>query len=268
MVSIEAGIDTRGARALARRAGLDTTAARERGTVDPLGSAIEYEVVRSARRRRTLELTVDEQRVRVSAPIRTPIREIEDFVRGRARWILQHRPTVTPPRMYATGETMPFEGVALPLLVTERRTRGVTITRSLFDLQVVVPLRYARYDEARRTRAIESAIGKWYAACAQEAIERSVTRWISITGRAPKRVLVRNQRQRWGSCAPDGTLRFNWRLIMLDPALLDYVVVHELCHLEVPNHGPEFWQAAAALIPDHVRRRRRMREAAVSLPTL
>jgi predicted metal-dependent hydrolase len=139
----------------------------------------------------------------------------------------------------------------------------VTVTRGLFDLHVTVP---ARYEAARRTRAIEVALVKWYAGRAQEAVEASVARWVAITGRAPKRVLVRNQRQRWGSCSPDGTLRFNWRLIMLAPALLDYVVVHELAHLEVPNHGPEFWRAVARLLPDHAARRRRMREAAANLP--
>ena len=228
---------------------------------------IEYDIVRSARRRRTLELTVDSRGVHVAAPLRTPLREIEDFVRGRARWIARRRGEATPPPTYRSGETLPFEGVALPLLVTERRARAVTITRSLFDLQLTVPARFAAYEEGRRSRAIESALSRWYAARAQEAVEASVARWTRITGRAPRRVLVRNQRQRWGSCAPDGTLRLNWRLIMLEPALLDYVVVHELCHLEVPNHGPAFWQAVARLIPDHQRRRRRIRDVAARLPT-
>ena len=166
---------------------------------------------------------------------------------------------------YATGETMPYRGHALPLYVLERGGRGVTVTPGLFDLVVTVP---ARYDAARRPRAIENALTKWYAERAQEEIEASVARWTAVTGRFPKRVLVRNQRQRWGSCAPDGTLRFNWRLIMLDPALLEYVVVHELAHLEVPNHGPGFWRVVAGLIPDHALLRRRMREAATNLPSL
>ena len=253
-------------RASAARSGTSTAnAASERGSVEQGGTAIEYQVVRSARRRRTLELTVDGEGVRVAAPLRTPRREIEDFVRGRAPWILKHRPTVKPPTTYASGEAMPFLGVSLPLFVTERGTRTATVTRGLFDLYVAVP---TRFEGARRTRAIENALAKWYAERAQEAIEASVTRWTAITGRLPSRVLVRNQRQRWGSCAPDGTLRFNWRLIMLEAALLDYVVVHELVHLEVPNHGPDFWAAVGRLIPDHTMRRKRMREASANLPSL
>ncbi len=244
--------------------GDSATTAPERGSVEHAGATIEYEVVRSARRRRTLELSVDGHGVHVAAPMRTPRREIEDFVRGRAPWIVRHRPATIPPLTYATGETMPFEGLALPLLVTTGGRR-VAIERTLFDLQVAVP---HRYDGDRRARAIELALGRWYVARAQEAIEASVARWVVHTGRAPRQVLVRNQRHRWGSCSPDGTLRFNWRLIMLEPALLDYVVVHELCHLEEANHGPRFWAAVAALIPDHARRRARIREAAARLPAL
>lgn len=245
------------------RAASTALASTERGSVEHAGTAIEYEVVRSARRRRTLQLTVDGQGVRVSAPLRTPRREIEEFVRGRTSWILKHRPVVRAPLTFATGETVPFEGIAMPLFVAPRGARGTTVQRGLFDLHVSVP---ARYDEARRARAVETALVKWYAERAQEAVEASVARWATITGRWPSRVLVRNQRQRWGSCSPDGTLRFNWRLIMLEPALLDYVVVHELAHLDVPNHGATFWAAVARLLPDHTARRRRMREAAANLP--
>lgn len=229
------------------------------------GAAIEYEVVRSARRRRTLQLTVDGNGVRVAAPLRTPRREIEDFVRGRTPWILKHRPTVTPPLTYATGETMPFRGVPLPLFVSERGARSVTVTLGLFDLHVTVP---ARLKGVRRARAIENALARWYVERAQEAVEASVARFAAITGRWPRRVLVRDQRQRWGSCSPDGTVRFSWRLMMLEPALTDYVVVHELAHLDIPNHGPEFWAAVAGLIPDYVTRRKRMREVTATLPAL
>jgi len=233
--------------------------------VEHAGAAIEYEVVRSARRRRTLELTVDRHGVHVAAPLRTSRREIEDFVRGRTPWILKHRPMSEPPLSFETGEAVPFHGVAMPLAVTVRPGRGVRVERGLFGLEIAVP---ARLEGPRRARAIENALLRWYAEHALTAIEASVARWSTLTGRTPTRVLVRNQRQRWGSCSPDGTLRFNWRLVMLDPGLLDYVVVHELTHLEVPNHGPGFWRAVARVMPDHTARRKRMREAAANLPAL
>ena len=79
-------------------------------------------------------------------------------------------------------------------------------------------------------------------------------------------VLIRDQRQRWGSCAPDGTLRFNWRVMMLEPALVDYVIVHELTHLAVPNHSDDYWKLVNRIMPDAQERRQKLREVGRTLP--
>ena len=79
-------------------------------------------------------------------------------------------------------------------------------------------------------------------------------------------MLIRDQRQRWGSCAPDGTLRFNWRVVMLQPELAEYVVVHELAHLKISSHSAEYWTLISSLLPDAQQRRRRLREEGRLLP--
>jgi predicted metal-dependent hydrolase len=73
-------------------------------------------------------------------------------------------------------------------------------------------------------------------------------------------VLIRAQRQRWGSCGPDGTLRFNWRILMAPPTLIDYVVVHELAHLRYKHHDSAFWAEVSRLLPDYQLRRARLKE--------
>ena len=79
-------------------------------------------------------------------------------------------------------------------------------------------------------------------------------------------VLIRDQRQRWGSCAPNSTLRFNWRVVMLAPALSEYVVVHELAHLRVSSHSTQYWDLVSSLLPDAQQRRQRLRETGRLLP--
>jgi len=113
--------------------------------------------------------------------------------------------------------------------------------------------------------AIEAAIERWYREQAAEEFAARVARWAPEVGATPSRVLVRAQRRRWGSCAADGSLRLNWRLMLADLAIVDYVVVHELAHLLVPSHSPAFWDVVAQVLPDHRARRRRLVEAGPSL---
>ena len=118
-----------------------------------------------------------------------------------------------------------------------------------------------------RSGCIRRAVVAWYRRWAEARLATIVERWWPrFGGREPYRLLIRDQRQRWGSCAPDGTLRFNWRLAMLRPDLAEYVVVHELAHLRVRNHSTEFWNLLSRAMPDAQGRRRRLREVGKSLP--
>lgn len=74
------------------------------------------------------------------------------------------------------------------------------------------------------------------------------------------RIQIRDQKTRWGSCSSRGTLSFNWRLMLAPPAILDYVVVHELCHLTHMNHSGDFWSCVAAILPDYKEKRRWLKE--------
>ena len=122
-------------------------------------------------------------------------------------------------------------------------------------------------DESERYERIRRSVVKWYRDRAAARLSDIVERWWPRLGRGEKsQILVRDQRQRWGSCAPDGTLRFNWRTMMLEQALIEYVVVHELAHLTHQNHSTDFWGLVAKAMPDAQQRRRHLREAGRTLP--
>jgi len=90
-----------------------------------------------------------------------------------------------------------------------------------------------------------------YRALARDYIEQRVAYYAAKTGGKYSSISIRSQKTRWGSCSSRGTLSFNWRLILAPPVILDYVVVHELCHLKHMNHSSDFWNTVAEFMPDY-----------------
>jgi hypothetical protein len=86
-------------------------------------------------------------------------------------------------------------------------------------------------------------------------IHERLTHWSAFYNLTYNRVAIRDQGTRWGSCSKKGNLNFNYRLAFLKGELLDYVIVHELCHLLEFNHGPDFWNHVERAIPDYRERR-------------
>jgi predicted metal-dependent hydrolase len=85
---------------------------------------------------------------------------------------------------------------------------------------------------------------------ARELVEKKLTHWNRYYNFSYNRVSIRNQRSRWGSCSSKGNLNFNYRILFLEEDLQDYLIVHELCHLQEMNHGPKFWRLVEQTIPN------------------
>ena len=228
---------------------------------------IEYSLRRSKRRKKTVGIRIAPGIVEVAAPHRTAIREIEEILKKRENWILEKLESASrqpsPPRL-VTGESIPLMGKELTLVVKAAEVRKVSAYSVDDRLEVLVPKETSPDDSHERVR---TALAGWYRSQIAKFLEQRVSYWLPIMGRTetPK-VLVREQRARWGSCSSDGTLRFSWRLAMVEPGLIDSVVVHELAHLEVMNHSPAFWQVVIRVMPDARERRKRLNEAGRWLP--
>ena len=190
----------------------------ERSRVRFGNMTIDYEVRRSKRRKKTVQITVDGGGVRVAAPMATPDRELRAIVRKRASWILSQASDVmleAAPKRFVSGETLPYLGRNVHLAVESVDVRLPEVHFDHWRFRVVVPKTLGN-DE--RYELIRRAVVGWYRDRAAEQLPAAVERWwprLGIGGKS--RVLIRDQRQRWGSCAPDGTLRFNWRIMMLKP---------------------------------------------------
>jgi predicted metal-dependent hydrolase len=100
-----------------------------------------------------------------------------------------------------------------------------------------------------------SRLVTWYAERAWARLQERVRYFGACMGLATGPMELKGWKRRWGECHPDGTLKFNWRLILLPTEIIDYVVVHELAHLKVPGHNPSFWGVVAKVLPDYAARR-------------
>ena len=101
---------------------------------------------------------------------------------------------------------------------------------------------------------------KRYRKAARLRMEERTACFHKITGGNYTSITIRDQKTRWGSCSSSGTLSFNYRLIFAPPAILDYVVVHELCHLTHMNHSRDFWNMVESVLPDYKERRQWLKE--------
>ena len=238
----------------------------ERGAVTFGDTVIGYTIIRSRRRRKTVEITLDpNDGVLVSAPAETPSDRIKTVVARRAGWIVRQatadvlRPQ---PRQFVSGESLPYLGRQARLFVEHAKVSRVSVRFDHWSFQVVAPSDLC--DEDRRTQ-VERAVVRWYRERALERLPDRTGFWAQRAGYAPSAVLIRDQRQRWGSCNPSGVLRFNWRIVMASPPLIDYVIVHELAHLRIRTHTKAFWAEVARLMPDYALRRTRLKEIGPTL---
>lgn len=231
------------------------------------GVVIEYEVRRSKRRRKTVEMSAVDGVLRVAAPSTLSDAELQKIVRKHGKRIIDKAANAAPapdPLSFVSGEALPYLGRTIPMNVDTADVRSPEVRFGCSGFHITVP---PDLSNPARSERIRAAVVQWYYERADKHLRDSVERWWPQLGTAVKsRLLIRDQRRRWGSCGADGTLRFNWRTVMLEPPLIEYIVVHELAHLTVRNHSSDFWDVVSRAVPDVQLRRKRLREVERTLP--
>jgi predicted metal-dependent hydrolase len=218
---------------------------------------IEFELVRSDRR--TLGLAVGRDEVVVArAPRRAREADVVRWVAGHAEWILrrQHdaaeRARRTPPRRFVDGELHLYLGREYRLMIERGNAEGVRLGGEAF--------RVTLGPDAPPDRVAE-LMDAWYMRRARAVLaERLDVCWATFPdeGRPRPTLRVKRMRSRWGSMSPACNMSLRLDLIRAPVECIDYVVLHELCHLVHPGHGRDFWAMVGALVPDWKDRRKRL----------
>ena len=208
---------------------------------------LRVEVLRSQRKTSVLHIVGDELQIRV--PNRVRDRRIVEILEIKERWIrnkviqLKNQP-ISQKREFISGESFLLFGRNLNLKVLE----GGKVGTQLIDDYLVTTVRTSEIGDLRKSR-IKTYLEKWYIKEAYKKLEDKVIRYSEIIRVSPKGIKVRNYKTRWGSCDNKGRLTFNFHLIKAPHEIVDYVVIHELCHMIQPNHSKFFWNEVARFDP-------------------
>jgi predicted metal-dependent hydrolase len=196
----------------------------------------EYSVQRSPRARRVRVSVDGDGSVRVTLPRRAPERAAAEAVRELSPWIERRRRALAraAAEVARTPGTVAYLGGELVLVAEPGRTRAHRRGDTL-----LVP-------SAGRAEALE----RWYRRAARAEIAPRLDAAVARAGTDYTGLTIRGQRTRWASCSAKGAMSFNWRLLLAPEPVLDYVVEHEVCHLEVMDHSPRFWRLLEARVPD------------------
>lgn len=214
-------------------------------------------------KRRSLALQVDDRGVRVAVPHGTPLPAVERFVLGHGRWLLD-RLAARDARGQAAR--LPLrEGAELPLFgglaaLSFESGRRKAIWRTAADGRETLCLPSVEDPAPLIVRALRTRALAWFRGRVEEYCYR--------LGQPVPVVSLSSARTRWGSCSRLSGIRLHWRLVHLEPALIDYVVAHEVAHLVEMNHSPRFWAVVEQLYPGWRAARRGLREAAARLPLI
>ena len=207
---------------------------------------IAYTVRRSSRARRVRVTVHAHDGVEVVLPAREPERAAAAAVAELAPWIRRRlaEAAALRERLARRAGVVPYLGEDLELIAQPGRTR---VHRA--GAHLLVP------DGDPRP-----ALERWYRRAARREIDPRLRRATAQAGTAHRDLVIRGQRTRWASCSATGRMSFNWRLLLAPARVLDYVVWHEVCHLEVMDHSPRFWRLLESRWPEYEVDRRWLRD--------
>ncbi|MEC4686337.1 MAG: SprT family zinc-dependent metalloprotease [Nitrospirota bacterium] len=225
---------------------------------------IRFSVIRSARRKKTIALSIEpDGKVFVRAPVNTSCSRLTHVVKSKAEWIITKLGSLNDvsqqlKKEFVSGESFYYLGCHMRLKILKDRDVKKTVVRMYRGRLEVIMNPVGK--NGKVPEEIRDAITEWYKIQAARRIPERVEIHANKMGLKVPGVFIRDQKKIWGSCSTKGVLRFNWRIIMALMSLVDYVVVHELCHLKYRNHSKSFWRYVGMIMPDYERRREILRK--------
>lgn len=195
-------------------------------------------------RRLTLRVSRTRRAVIVTMPVQCDLGEAGSFLSRNIDWVRARLESMPRPLPFRDGTLLPLRGEFHRMVFTGKRDPGVGVVHRHVAAQGLPQLLVSGQGEHAPRR-----LRDWLFEEARRDLDLRVMHHARTLGVAPKRITVRDQASRWGSCSTTGVLSFSWRLILAPARILDYVAAHEVAHLVEMNHGPRFWTLVSAAVP-------------------
>lgn len=211
------------------------------------GNGFIAEVIRSSRRK-SADVRVQDGTVSLVVPDDLSTHRIQMLLEQKRQWILDkialHREAMpVQSREFISGECFPYLGRNYRLKVMRGPYEPVKLLQG--RLVVTVP------KGNEQPHMIRNALVRWYMHQAKLKLIDKTHRYTAVVGTEAVGVGVKTFKSRWGSCSAKGRIDYNWKIILAPNRMVDYVVVHELCHLVHHDHSPKFWREVERILPDY-----------------
>lgn len=204
------------------------------------GKQVVFLTARKNATRMTLRIDSKTKKIHLSHPFGYPKRRIAEFVQAQMPWLERQLVKMPEHILFKPSLKIPFSGKVYTLVHVET-SRGINMYEDMDSQSIVIECPAERF-----ARSVEMFLKKE----AKDTIAYIAYKKAEDIGKKISLLTVRDTKSRWGSCTSKGALSFSWRLIMAPPVVVDYLVAHEVAHLEHMNHSPAFWKVCSALSED------------------
>jgi predicted metal-dependent hydrolase len=240
---------------LSKLRSINISPAAEQRSIRLADKLISYTLKRSPRRR-SIGLQINDHGLTVSMPLRASEKWLHDVLQEKAQWVVAKldswQSKQAPIQKWAEGEAILFRGETFTLRIVQGLFNAPPqLTASELMVHVV---------DTGNQLSINKKILKWYKHEALRVFDECIQHFAPLMEVSPRELKLTSARTQWGSCTAQGVVRLNWQLVTMPLHLIDYVVVHELAHLQEMNHSAAFWRVVGRVCPDYAKVRGELRK--------
>lgn len=210
--------------------------------------------LRLDRRRKAIQIRVlPTATVEIVTPGKLTSDEIEHIFTTKKKWLTARLDKLASlaanpvNQQLVSGAQILYKGEPHTLTVVSHSSKPEVVLKP-GEVVVKLPAGNTGADYSAMT---ERMVKAWLVDQAGKLFVEKTNHWAAIIGVRPTRITLRDQKTRWGSCSSLGNINYNWRIIMAPPRVADYLIIHELCHMLVPNHSAKFWEQVVRFAPDY-----------------